>query len=330
MMDLLITGATGFLGRETVRQAVESGLRVRATGLEDYRFAGPVEFRQADVLEAGAIRELAVGVSTVIHAAGMIQTSDGSSLDLNLLRRVNETGTENVARAAADAGAGRLVLISSVSVYGGGPAGGADEARECHPEGAYPESKMRAESIARAIAERAGMHLIILRLATLYGEGDRGNVIRLMRQIDRDRFFWIGKGLNRKSLLHRDDAARAVLLGMRAPAGIYNVSASAYPMEEIVRELAFQLGRRLPRWHIPGSLALRVAALTALPGQGGRRSARLYGSLKKWLSDDVYPGTRFEQATGFRAQVELKEGLRREVAWYRSQSAAGLSGKTRT
>ena len=55
------------------------------------------------------------------------------------------------------------------------------------------------------------MALTILRLATLYGEGDPGNVGRLMRTLDRGRFLWIGDGSNRESLLYRGDAARACM-----------------------------------------------------------------------------------------------------------------------
>ena len=55
------------------------------------------------------------------------------------------------------------------------------------------------------------MALTILRLATLYGEGDPGNVGRLMRTLDRGRFLWIGDGSNRKSLLYRGDAANACM-----------------------------------------------------------------------------------------------------------------------
>ena len=67
------------------------------------------------------------------------------------------------------------------------------------------------------------MALTILRLATLYGEGDPGNVGRLMRTLDRERFLWIGNRRNRKSLLYKGDAARACMAVAERPASGINI-----------------------------------------------------------------------------------------------------------
>ena len=67
------------------------------------------------------------------------------------------------------------------------------------------------------------MALTILRLATLYGEGDPGNVGRLMRTLDRGRFLWIGDGSNRKSLLYKGDAASARMVTVERPSSGVNV-----------------------------------------------------------------------------------------------------------
>ena len=70
------------------------------------------------------------------------------------------------------------------------------------------------------------MALTILRLATLYGEGDPGNVGRLMRKLDRGRFLWIGDGSNRKSLLYKGDAARACMAVAERPASGITISST--------------------------------------------------------------------------------------------------------
>ena len=92
-----------------------------------------------------------------------------------------------------------------------------DENTPCNPVGPYALSKYNAELRAIEIARVSGMALAILRLATLYGEGNPGNVGRLMRALDRGRFLWIGDGSNRKSLLYRGDAARAIREFQRVP-----------------------------------------------------------------------------------------------------------------
>ena len=319
MTDVLITGAAGFLGRGIVREAADAGLSVQAVDLKDFQFGAPVEYSKVDILDPAGLRRAMTGTDAVIHAAGLVNRFGRRRPDLSEFCRINENGTANVAEAAIEAGVRHLVLVSSVSVYGGSPPGGADESTECRPLEPYAESKWRAEQRAREITGRTGVQLTILRLATLYGEGDPGNIGRLMHWIDSGRFLWVGHGLNQKSLLHRDDAARACLLALRTStsgATVFNVSSPPCRVRDIVNGLAKFLGRKLPRLHIPEHVALPLAALLSFPHR--RQGHGIQRSLQKWLADEVYMGTRFEQACCFKPQIELEEGLQREVAWYRA------------
>jgi nucleoside-diphosphate-sugar epimerase len=321
MLDVLITGAAGFLGRGLVREAADAGLSVRAVDRIDFRFGAPIECSKVDILDGASLRHAMVGVAAVIHAAGLVCPLGRHKPDSSEFNHINETGTANVAQAAIEAGVRHLVLVSSVSVYGGSPPGGADENTECRPQEPYAESKWRAERRAREITDRAGAQLTVLRLATLYGEEDLGNIGRLMRWIDSGRFLWIGHGLNRKSLLHRDDAARACLQTLQAStpgASVFNVTADPCRMKDIVGGLAKFLGRKLPGWHFPEPVALRLAGLLSFPHKGP--PAGIKRSLQKWLADDVYLGARFAETFNFKPQIELEEGLRREVAWYRARA----------
>jgi nucleoside-diphosphate-sugar epimerase len=321
MPDVLITGAAGFLGQGIVREAAGAGLSVHAIDLRDFQFGAPVECSKVDILDPAGLRRAMTGTAAVIHAAGLAHRFGRHRPDPGAFCRINESGTANVAQAAIEAGVRHFVLVSSVSVYGGSPPGGADETTECRPQEPYAESKWRAELRAAEIADKAGVPLTILRLATLYGEGDPGNIGRLMRWIDSGRFLWIGHGLNQKSLLHRDDAAHACLLALRAPtpgASVFNVASPPCRVRDIVGELARLLGRKLPRLHISEHVALRLAALLSFSHRRQGQSTGIQSSLQKWLADDVYLGARFEQSCGFKPQIELEEGLHREVAWYRT------------
>ena len=236
--------------------------------------------------------------------------------------RVNEQGTTNVCQVASKAGVGHLILISSVSVYGPYTQGMYSEDAPCLPEGPYAESKYQAERRAIEIAYQYGISLMILRLATLYGENDPGNVARLMRAIDRGRFIWIGDGSNIKSLLYCGDAARACIMAtFQSSTGvkIYNVSAQPSTMYEVIEGLIVALGRDHPRLHVPASPMLMAANfLSRLAGNRGRLGD-LRNTLKKWLADDAYDAGQFNKTFGFQTEVDLTEGLRREVKWYHSQ-----------
>ena len=215
---VLITGAKGFLGSEIVRQAVAAQLPVRATDKYVESLTPDVDHRPADILDLSSLKSVFHNVSVVIHAAGLAHIFDKTKGVTAPFKAINEQGTANVAYAAAEAGVRHFILISSVSVYGPFTQGTYDESVPCRPEGPYAESKYQAEQRAIEIAQQSGMALTILRLATLYGEGDPGNVARLMRTIDRGRFIWVGDGSNRKSLLYKGDAARAILAVLQQPA----------------------------------------------------------------------------------------------------------------
>lgn len=321
-LKLLITGANGFLGSEIVRQAVVfANLQIFACDKTAASNPPNIDYRCADILNLPSLNNALRGVSCVIHAAGLAHIFDKTKAANAPFKSVNEIGTANTVQAAADNGLRHFVLISSVSVYGGSRNGGAEDSG-CYPQGPYAESKYQAEQRAIEIAEASGMALTILRLATVYGEGDPGNVARLMRSIDHERFIWIGNGLNRKSLLHREDVAQACLAVIQSPASavmVYNVSAPPCTMREVVESLAGALGKRIPSFGIPASMVRGISGL--LSGLPISRLQTLGATTQKWLADDVYDGLKFAQAFNFQTQVNLTEGLRREVAWYRKQQA---------
>jgi nucleoside-diphosphate-sugar epimerase len=235
-------------------------------------------------------------------------------------------GAVNVANAATRAGVKHLVLISSVSVYGPHGTTVCAEETACQPLGPYAESKYQAENQTKEIVKQSRTQLTVLRLATVYGEGDPGNVARLMRMIDRGRFVWVGDGSNRKSLIHKDDVGLACLEVLRQPhRGIntYNVSTNVSTMREIVEGLAAELGRGLPRWRIPSGLAKTMANSFDRISRR-KRTGRFGRTVDKWLVDDVYDGSKFNRQFDFAASVSLQEGLRREVAWYREPGSAGI------
>lgn len=320
MACVLITGGTGFLGSAVIDQALSSGLQVRAL----FRGVAPgqreVEWVRGDVLVQESLFSAMRGVDCVIHAAGLAHVFDRSRATCSGFARCNEIGTLIVARVAAETGVRHVILASSVAVYGRRHKPTRGEAAPCYPETPYAESKWRAERRAAEIAEQSGMRLTVLRLATLYGEGDPGNIARLIRLIDRRRFVWIGDGGNRKSLLYRGDAAHAILrvvCSRGVGTETYNVSGRPCTVRELVECIASALGQPSPVWRVPAALvdgATRWASkLTGRRGIFGTAEA----AIRMWLSDDVYDSRKFESVFDFKANIDLGEGIRREVAWYR-------------
>jgi nucleoside-diphosphate-sugar epimerase len=311
---LLVTGAAGHLGAEIVRRATAEGFYCRALDLRMPAILQGSESFPTDIL---APEELALpmsGVDAVIHSAAVTPYSIPCP-DLRRYREINVVGTENVVRTAVTARIPHVVLVSSVAVYGGSSRGVIDERTACQPVDAYGRSKLDAERAAVELVCGTGTALTVLRLATLYGGGP-GNVRRLARRISRGRFFWVGDGSNRKSLLHFEDAARACLLAAgRKPCetAFFNVSAPPATMKEIVNFLAGALGVTVPGWGVPAGVARAARGLLGRVSLPSGRRLPGYRLLDRWLADDVYDATRFTAEFEFQSSVTLEEGLTREA-----------------
>ena len=330
---VLVTGASGFLGREVVRQFSEAGVTVKALARawpSEPTMSSHVERHVGDITDPESIAAAVAGTRTIVHCAGLAHQFGKTSTHAEAFQRVNVQGTETVARLAAKAGVAHLVLVSSVSVYGGGTQP-TDESTPCRPTEPYGLSKLQAEQVAIEISAAAGMRLTILRMATIIGEGDPGNIGRLMRAIDRGRFVWLGAGANRKSLIYRGDAARACVVAAlssrsahdgKLTGRAYNISLPAVPVARIVAALATGLGRVTPRWYIPAPIITTVGGGLAVCMGGRGPVARIHRTIGKWLSDDIYLGEQFARDHEFHPEVSVDEGLWREAAWYRHSKAA--------
>jgi len=315
--NILITGANGFLGQSILSLMKSSDIALLATDLDVAGIMPDVLYQKADITKSEELIPVLDNVTIVIHAAGLAHVFNPDARSSEKFYKINEIGTKNVATVAATAGVRHFVLISSVSVYGPCTHGIYDENELCLPVGPYAQFKYNAELRAIEIARKSGMALTIIRFATLYGEGDPGNISRLISVLDKGRFIWVGDGSNRKSLLYKGDAARAVMEVIKRPASgvnIFNISAPPCTMREIVDSIGDALDKHPLPFKIPSSLALFLSRhLSRIPNI---RLIGLHQTIKKWLAEDVYDTRRFEKAYGFQIRTGLKDGLKREVDWY--------------
>jgi nucleoside-diphosphate-sugar epimerase len=310
----VVTGAAGALGREIVRQAERFGISVRAVDRRDCESTPMMESHRADILDAVGLRKPVAGAMAVIHAAGLTPYSTKRVRD-DQYRAINVIGTSNVTRISVEEGVPRVVLVSSVAVYGETHGKRCTEEYLCRPGNAYARSKLEAEEAARALVAGTSTRLTILRMTTIYGV-PTGNVNRLARRVCSGRFVWLGGGNNTKHLLHVEDAARACLLAVIHPSAqgeVFNVVASPATMREIVELMAGEAGVRISSWRFPEWLVRSVHGLLgAIPLPGGMRPPG-YQLLHRWLSDDSFDGSKFSLSAGFTPEIPLREGLRREI-----------------
>ncbi len=327
-MKILVTGASGLVGGSIVEELLRNNFEVYALGganSKAEKFGEVKNFFKADITEyenLAAIADLG-DVDVIIHAAGLAHQFGGRKE--KEFWKVNVLGTENVARLAADLKVKHFILISSVAVYGIKLANlennnlrtykfGFTEEAECQPQGFYARSKLESEKAAQNICADNKIALTILRLTTVIGEEDKGNVARLIKAIDKRRFFWIGEGENFKSLIYKEDVAKACLKILRKTAGteIFNVTARPSTMKEIVSEIENNLGIKPAKFSIPSKIVSKFFLINT-KFLRLKKLNQIKGIFDKWLSDDVFSGEKFKKIYDFQTETSIKEAIRRQV-----------------
>jgi nucleoside-diphosphate-sugar epimerase len=312
-MKVLVTGATGFVGKALIGE-------LRERRAEIISVAGPNNANAdhaVDVGDRAQVQRLAIagGIDAIVHLAGLAHRFGRTSDDE--FRRVNIDGVENIAELGARLGAKHFLLFSSTLVYGRPRnTGPITETEQCDPIDPYGMSKLEGETAACRVCESAGIALTIFRPAPIMGEGSKGNFSRLIAAIDRRRFIWVGKGTNLKSVVYVGDVARAaaeVLATGGRGTQTFNITADPVRMSEIVDAIADKLGRKVPPVHLPAS-AVRIAASAA--SVAGGKFKRMRAMLDTWLGDDVYANNRLRGAYGYTPSTPLDEAVGREVEYY--------------
>lgn len=186
MANVLITGATGFVGKhlkETINNSYSLKLLSR-TGLQTENHFN------ADITKDTHYLNILNSVDIVIHCAARVHImNDVASAPLSEFRAVNTEGTINLAKQAAQAGIKRFIFISSIKVNGESttsksPYTALDAPT---PKDPYGVSKAEAEQQLLALGKVTGMEIVIIRPPLVYGEGVKANFASLMHII--------GKGL---------------------------------------------------------------------------------------------------------------------------------------
>jgi UDP-glucose 4-epimerase len=313
---VLITGASGFVGRALSRELSRADFQVRAA-VRDERRAPPEAAETAIVADLNAATRwqgALAGVEIAIHLAARAHVMNDSGDD-EAYMEANARATLNLATQCADAGVRRLIFLSSIKVNGeatfGRPFSARDTPRPLDPYGA---SKYAGETFALQVAERSAMEVVIVRSPLMYGPGVRANFLRLMRWIDEERWLPLGAVVNSRSLLsiwNLCDLLRTVSTHPGAPGQVWMVSdGEDLSTPELIRRIAHAMRRRCRLLRVPPGL-LRAMAVAV-----GRRAevARLCGSLTVDLST-----TR--ELLGWSPPLSVDEGLRRTVDWYLSRQA---------
>ncbi len=324
-MKILLTGGTGFLGKNVARRLAAAGhaLRVLARGSSNLEgLPADVEVARGDVTDADSLLRAADGCGAVFHMAALVKNwvPDPERFD-----RINVGGFKNALAAAKAAGA-RLFYTSSFMAIGPTGSEPADEAR-LHP-GDYRNHYERTKALADAAARQAaaaGDDVVMLYPGVVYGPGDitDGNiVVQMVRDHLKGKFPGIiGAGDRMWSYSYVEDVAdghaRALEKGRKGER--YFLCGDNVAMTDFFRTLEKVSGTRAPRLHIPYAVASGLgytlwgwAELTGHPPLLTQNEVGVFRN--HW----AYSSRKAQAELGYESR-SLETGLRATVEWMRAQ-----------
>jgi len=230
-MNILVTGATGFVGHHIVRHLAKQMAAdasdgevvavTRRTPEPNLAIKGVRWIRISDLGPDTDWRSALDGVDAIVHCAGVAQVSAHPTEDeLQVLHSVNVAGTRQLATAAVEHGVERLVFLSSLKVHGETTTGRAPFSTDDvpAPQDAYGRSKLAAEASLMEVADRGDLSVVVLRPPLVYGEGVQGNFRALLRAVQLGVPLPFGRVRNnRRSLIYVGNLVGAIWAALTMP-----------------------------------------------------------------------------------------------------------------
>jgi nucleoside-diphosphate-sugar epimerase len=292
-MDILLTGANGFLGKSIVNK-----LKNNHTVICLSRFVG-----HYPVLLDNDIPNFKQKFDLVIHAAGKAHSVPKTDEEKIQFYKVNVIGTGNLLKGLEKTVLPKqFVFISSVSVYGQEFGKDINEKNQLEAKDPYGLSKIKAELLIMEWCKKHDVVCTVLRLPLLVGENPPGNLGAMIKAIDKGYYFNIGGGKARKSMVLAEDVA-VFIPKVAAFGGTYNLTDGFHPD---FRGLSSVISKQKNK-NIPFNLPLIVAKAFGLVGDLLGNKAPINSiKLKKITSDLTFDDTKARERLGWKPQEVLE------------------------
>lgn len=279
MINILVTGASGFVGRRLCAQLIKAGYDVKAV----LRGIAPAELDACEIVRFSSITpdtewmEALDNVDVVIHLAATVHlVNKKSAISFEQYRDFNVGVTAQLAKSAALSKVKQFIFMSSIKVNGERtlPGQPITEKSVQKPEGFYAISKWEAEQALRKISDQFQLPVTIVRPPLIYGPEVKANFLTMMKWVERGLPLPFGSVDNKRSLLALDNLCDLLIVCLLNPNAVNQtfVACDAVPLSttQLLIKLAHALGVPVRQVKIPVPLLMGVANLFGRGDIAGR------------------------------------------------------------
>lgn len=318
---VLITGATGLLGKNTAIGVMKAGGRVRAFVRNPVR-AGRLaelgaEIVSGDMGDPDSIRAAVQGCQAVFHFAGLLT----EFLPYREFHQINVEGTRLLAEAALDAGVERFLHVSTIAVYGMSTTGLIDESSpRIKSEQNYSDSKLEGERIILDLVTNRGLPAVVVQPAQVYGPGDESWTLGPIEKIRSGSMILVDGGKGLLQPIYLDDVIEGILLAMRLgkEGQVYLLCGDqVVTTAEFFGHLARITGKgKIPS--VPHWTARAIASTFETWGRMLHREPIFTRTMIQFVTQQVrFSNAKARSELGFAPKIGLEQGMEKLEIWLR-------------
>ncbi len=258
-MKVLVTGATGFIGRELVKQLSERGYETRClarnssdtSSIKDLR---GVEIWNGDVTDTNSLKGVCEGIDAVIHLAAIGTVNAVSKKQYDLYKKVNVEGTQNMLKECSRIK--RFIHVSSIAAMGGiKDKRNVNESKPCNPVLPYEKTKYDSETLCWSFEEKNKKSVVVVRPPIVYDmkEGGQSYTRRFLKMVKRGFVLIPGDGKGLMNIIKRESLAKKLIeiLGDKNPKRLYITIEETVTLDEMVDRIAKYYGKNVLKIHVP-------------------------------------------------------------------------------
>lgn len=323
---VFVTGGTGFIGSHLVEALIKERSDIYCLVREDVNprylseYKNKINFIKGELGKNKDYKAILKKIkpNIIYHVAALAGQRGHKEEEY---WAVNYKAAVDLAKAAKFVGVERFIYCSSVGVMGNPKILPADEASPYNPTNLYEIAKTKAE---KEIVEmiKKGFPAVVIRPAICYGPRNVSNMTRVFQSVAKGKYFIVGSGKNRWHLTYVSDVVDAFILAskkMDALGEIFIIAGPRpYTMNEFLQTMAKIMNVKPPKIHLPKLPLYIIGKLIFYPFEKKGIVVPFTHKSVMFLTNDRYYSTKkAEKILGFRPKIELEEGLRKTIRWYK-------------